>query len=114
MAEYKRHSITLAVKRIPSPHTGKKIQVVETIIGKFEIFEAQLNKVLMDSGSNMVKAFKNNMTENGGVEDEGDECELADNKVTQLTEGSWEVTELNQFGNENETTGPNLEDEPYM
>ena len=68
----------------------------------------------MDSGSNMVKAFKNNMTENGGVEDEGDECELADNKVTQLTEGSWEVTELNQFGNENETTGPNLEDEPYM
>ena len=59
----------------------------------------------------MVKAFKNSLTENGGMEDEGDACELADNEVTQLTEGSCEVTVSNEFGNENEKTGPNLEDE---
>ena len=34
------------------------------------------------------------------MEDEGDECELADNEVTQLTEGSCEVTVSNEFGNE--------------
>ena len=65
----------------------------------------------MDNGSNMVKAFKNSLTKNGGVEDEGDGCELANNEATQLTEGSCKVTELNQFGNENETTRPNFEDE---
>ena len=102
LAEYKRHSITLAVRRMRSPHTGEKIQeVVQAIIDEFEISEAQLNKVLTDNGSNMVKAFNNSITENGGVEDEGDECELTDNEVTLLTEGSCEVTELNQFGNEN-------------
>ncbi len=45
---------------MPSPHTGENIlRIIESVTSDYEISELQLNKVLTDNGSNMVKAYKN-------------------------------------------------------
>ena len=60
LVKNKQHFATLAVKRMPSPHTGEKIlEIIQPVTSEFEILDLQLNRVLTDNGSNMVKAFKN-------------------------------------------------------
>ena len=82
----KRHFVALAVRRMPSPHTGENIlRIIESVTSDYEISELQLNKVLTDNGSNMVKAYKNismkkylsdgDVSENEEPEDE-DELDL--------------------------------------
>ncbi|XP_065896068.1 E3 SUMO-protein ligase ZBED1-like [Dysidea avara] len=58
-ASHKRHNVTLAVKRMPSPHTGEKVlKIVLQIFKDWSIPDHKIGSIITDNGSNMVKAFK--------------------------------------------------------
>ena len=58
-ASHKRHSVTLAVKRMPSPHTGEEVlKIVLQIFKDWNIPDHKIGSIITDNGSNMVKAFK--------------------------------------------------------
>ena len=55
----KAHNITLAVRRFPSPHTGKrKADLLDLIVNEWKIPREKIFRVLSDNGSNMISAFK--------------------------------------------------------
>ena len=59
-ADHERHHITLAVRRMPSPHTGDAIlEVVSNVLAEWDIMSNKVGKIITDNGSNMIKAFKN-------------------------------------------------------
>ena len=52
------HSITLAVKRFPSPHTAARVlEVFESVIEDWKLPVFKIFPVLTDNGSNMLAAF---------------------------------------------------------
>ena len=54
----KRHSITLAVKRFESPHTGMRIAaLLQVVMSEWKI-QQKIFRALTDNGSNMIKAFR--------------------------------------------------------
>ena len=58
-ASHKRHNVTLAVKRVPSPHTGEEVlKIVLQIFKDWNIPNHKIGSIITDNGSNMVKAFK--------------------------------------------------------
>ena len=58
-SDHKRHRVTIAVKRMPSPHTADRVsELVKTVLQDWEIPEEKVGSVLTDNGSNMVAAFK--------------------------------------------------------
>ena len=58
-SDHKRHRVTIAVKRMPSPHTADRVsELVKTMLQDWEIPEEKVGSVLTDNGSNMVAAFK--------------------------------------------------------
>lgn len=53
------HRVTLAVRRMPSPHTGENIrQLVDHILTEWDIPLQKVAAVITDNGSNMLAAFK--------------------------------------------------------
>ena len=57
-SDMKRHSITLAVKRFPSPHTAARVlEVFESVIEDWKLPVLKIFRVLTDNGSNMLAAF---------------------------------------------------------
>ena len=67
------HTITLAVRHLPSPHTAEISNTVEDILLEWNIPELNIFRILTDNGSNMVVAFKNhllNRVDNVHEEDE--------------------------------------------
>ena len=54
------HIVTLAVSRLPSPHTADRIlETFDTIMCQWSIPKCKIFRVLTDNGSNMVAVFKN-------------------------------------------------------
>ena len=54
----KRHSITLACRRFPSPHTGDRIaELLESVLDEWQISKEKVFRSLTDNGSNMIRAF---------------------------------------------------------
>ena len=67
----KRHSITLAVRRFESPHTGERIaDLLRAIIDEWKIPYHKVFRSLTDNGSNIVKAF--NLLSNDEEEEENE------------------------------------------
>ena len=64
----KRHSITLAVRRFESPHTGERIaDLLRAVINEWNIPHYKVFHSLTDNGSNMIKAY--NLLSNDEEED---------------------------------------------
>ena len=69
----KRHSVCLALRRFPSPHSGERIaELLETIIDEWQINRCKLFRILTDNGSNMIAAFKKGVSE---MEEESQDVE---------------------------------------
>ena len=73
--DHLRHCVTLAVRRMPSPHTGENIRsVVQEVLSEWEIPSSKISAVLTDNGSNMIASFRNHFqseeSENSDGEDE--------------------------------------------
>ena len=72
--DHRRHSATLAVRRMPQQHTGENIrELVESILDEWEIPPSKISATLTDNGSNMIAAFRPQIIESDDdVEDESD------------------------------------------
>ena len=70
------HSICIALRRFPSPHTGVRIaELLQRIVAEWEIPCNKLFRVSTGNRSNMVAAFKaNNNNEDDIAESDGDEA----------------------------------------
>ena len=80
--DHRRHSVTLAVKKMPSPHTADNVlQVVQEVLSEWDILPWKVQAILTDNGSNMVAAFKQ-------VCSEGDEDEDVDSNESLSVSGS--------------------------
>ena len=54
-----RHNATIAVKRMPTPHTAENIlEVVVDVLTDWNIPGERVGNTITDNGSNMIKAFK--------------------------------------------------------
>lgn len=94
--DQKRHNITLAVRRFPSPHTGDRVaELFHRIIEQWKISRRKVFRVLTDNGSNMVAAFKAKHIEslpqqttsaNGENETEDDVVIISDFEEMEVTE----------------------------
>lgn len=73
-----RHQVTLAVRRLPHPHTGSNIRdATESILEEWGIPLSRVRVIITDNGSNMVAAFRWHFEE----DDEEDEEERDDGSV---------------------------------
>ena len=80
--DHRWHSVTLAVKKMPSPHTADNVlQVVQEVLSEWDILPWKVQAILTDNGSNMVTAFKQ-------VCSEGDEDEDVDSNESLSVSGS--------------------------
>ena len=62
--DHRRHCMTLAVRRLPSPHTGDRIeQLVCEVLDEWTISPQKVSAILTDNGSNMVCAFRDWVSE---------------------------------------------------
>ena len=58
-SDHVHHRVTLAVRRMPSPHTGENIrQLVDDILTEWDIPPQKVAAVITDNGNNMLAAFK--------------------------------------------------------
>ena len=77
--DHRRHSVTLAVKKMPSPHTADNVlQVVQEVLSEWDILPWKVQAILT---ANMVAAFKQ-------VCSEGDEDEDVDSNESLSVSGS--------------------------
>ena len=57
--DHKRNRVTLAVRRLASPHTADHVEAtVEDILAEWEVPKEKISAILTDNGSNMIKAFR--------------------------------------------------------
>ena len=76
--DHRRHCVTLAVRRMPSPHTGDNIRgVVDEVLDEWDIHPSKVLATLTDNGSNMLAAFRPQMSDTGSDDDDDDEAEEA-------------------------------------
>ena len=69
-----RHNVNLAVSRLLSPHTADRIlEAFDAIVCQWNIPQSKLFRVLTDNGSNMVVAFKDQITSKVNIESVGDD-----------------------------------------
>lgn len=72
--DHKRHCLTLAVRRMPSPHTADHVRdLVHKVLMEWNIPLNKIMVVVTDNGSNMVAAFKKFVATD---DDEGDDSEM--------------------------------------
>ena len=87
-SDYRRHTVTLAVRRLPSPHTAERIEeLVREIIKEWEIPENKISAIITDNGSNMIKAFCDWLQEIQNDEDEEEKEEMLIDPLTGSPEG---------------------------
>ena len=83
--DLKRHVATIAVRRLPHPHTADNIKtLMDTVLLEWEIPLNKVEVVITDNASNMVKAFKlalESSCEDGEVEEEEEEDEIVDENI---------------------------------
>ena len=69
--DHKQQVATLAVRRMPPEHTGDNIRaLVEEVLKEENIPTAKIGVIMTDSGSNMLKAFRQSLDISGESEDE--------------------------------------------
>ena len=66
--------MTLAVKKMPSPHTADVLQVVQEVLSEWDILPWRVQAILTDNTSNMVAAFKEVSNSEGGQDEDDDSC----------------------------------------
>ena len=87
--DHQRHAVTLAVRRLPSPHTAERIEdLLREVITEWDIPENKINAILTDNGSNMVKAFQDWLQVIQGDSEEEEEGQLSSGSQTGSPEGS--------------------------
>jgi len=56
--DHRQHNVTIAVCRIPSPHTGEHIrEIIDEVLAEWELPTNKIGAILTDNGSNMLKAL---------------------------------------------------------
>ena len=94
-----RHCVTLAVRRMPSPHTGENIRsVVQEILSEWEIPSSKISAVLTDNGSNMIASFRNHFQSEDSKESENSDGE--DESKDQDVDAEAEEFETNEIDHE--------------
>ena len=82
--DHRRHCVTLAVRRMPSPHIADHIRdLVDAILEEWDIPTSTVTVVVTDNGSNMVAAFRtyvaslDDSQEDGGESEDDSESEVS-------------------------------------
>lgn len=71
--DHRRHSVTLAVRRMPPNHTASNVRaIVGEALSEWEIPMNKISAILTDNGSNMVAAFRGHFHTSSEDEDESD------------------------------------------
>jgi len=94
-ANHKRHNVTLAVKRMPSPHTGEEVlKVVLQIFEDWGVPDHKIGSIITDNGSNMVKAFKIlQLQQKANMQNEGSDEEDCDTDSVNVSDnGSIDIS----------------------
>lgn len=83
--DHRRHSVTLAMRRMPQTHTSNNIhEIVESVLEEWDIPSSKISATITDNGSNMIAAFRpqilependDNTEENQDTEESGDDAE---------------------------------------
>ena len=82
--DHKRHRVTLAVRRLASPHTADHVEaVVEEVLAEWEVPKEKINAILTDNGSNMIKAFREWLDELQEADEDLGEDEAEEKSETQ-------------------------------
>lgn len=69
-SDHRRHTVTLAVRRLTCSHTAVNIRcLVEEIIDEWDIDQSKVSAVLTDNGSNMVAAFRARIGEGEDIDE---------------------------------------------
>ena len=90
----KRHQVTLAVRRFPSPHTADRLlEVFESVILDWKISHSKVYRVLTDNGSNIVAAFKRNVYESCQSTNSESENEKSDDELENIGDEEEEENE---------------------
>ena len=85
--DHRRHVVTLAMRRMPSPHTAENIRMlVDDILSEWDIPSTMISAIILltDNGSNMLAAFRSPLVhddEDGGDGDQSDEDDVMDTSV---------------------------------
>ena len=75
-SDHKRRNATIAVRRLPSPHTAERVEeIVEEVMGEWELSRDKVSAILTDNGSNMVAAFREWVDMEADPEDVGEDTE---------------------------------------
>ena len=63
-SDHKRHTATIAVRRLPSPHTAERVErVVDEVLTEWQIPQTKISAISTDNGSNMIAAFRDWLSE---------------------------------------------------
>ena len=58
-SDHKRHTATIAVRRLSSPHTAERVEeIVDNVLTEWQIPRTKISAMLTDNGSNMIAAFR--------------------------------------------------------
>ena len=64
-SDHKRHTATIAVRRLPSPHTAERVEeIVDSVLTEWQIPRTKISAMLTDNGSNMIAAFRDRLEQN--------------------------------------------------
>ena len=65
----KRHNVTLAARRLTSPHTAANVaSLVNAVLAEWQIPETMVHRILTDNGSNMLASFRQQHNNDDEVE----------------------------------------------
>ena len=57
--DHRRHSVTLAMRRMPQTHTGNNIhEIVESVLKEWDNPSSKISATLTDNGSNTIAAIR--------------------------------------------------------
>ena len=76
--DHRRHKVTLTVKRMPHPHNAENIrEILNEVLQEWCIPSTKVGVVITDTGSDMVKAFRQDYFAGEGDDaDEEDESDI--------------------------------------
>ena len=68
--DHRRHRVTLAVRRMPHPHSAVNIRaIVDEVLEEWNIPHSKVMAILTDNASNMLKAFQQELLNTDSAEE---------------------------------------------